>query len=649
MNTRTPIQTLAGAAIAFLACASVALAQTPRIQRQSDPLELAGVSFDTDSLDQIYDGTPRAVLVTTQPAGLAVEIHYEGLPDAPVDSGYYEVIATVVEPGWIGGATNFLAIDRAPQTVLFGLPETALASQTILLNAASSSGQIPAIGVVSGPGIIQGNTLVFTNQGVCVVAACVNGNENWRNACEIATVQVSRATAQITLYNLTQVYDGSSCIPYVETEPEFLPFEILYDGSPLPPVNAGSYAIDVRITDPRWDGEISEQFTIARGEQIMYFDNPGVCAQTSTPDLVAATSAWLPADFTLVEGPASILATNGRFFATFTDTGRVSIAASHPGTANWLPSATVTQTFLVFENPLHIQIQTDVAIYDGTPQAVRLIFPAGSELTSNDIAVTYSGSFDPPINAGSYDLFALITNPPSLQGGYIGTFLILKADDEIEFDAPDEITANQTLALAATSLSGRTCIFYALPTQTARIENQSNLVFIAAGDALVCAYVNEDANWNAAEEWVWVTAMKADIAVNLRDLFQPFDGTVRIVNGHADVDAFVEIRYDGSLEPPVAVGRYAISGTLAHPIYQGSAQGTLIVLDHPEVSLTSSNDVFRITWPAEPGIRYAVQQATSPLGPWPVLPPFVNLVGNGLLSVDVSATNATHYRIVAYP
>ena len=643
MKTRSTVQILTGATLAFLVWASFAQAQTQRATS-----EVATVSFDTNSLARIYNGSPFPVIVATEPAGLSVSILYEGQTNAPIDAGYYEVIATVTETGWLGSATNYLAIDRAPQTVLFGLPETILATSTIPISAVSSSGQIPTIGVISGPAVLQGNTLFFTNQGECVLAACVNGNENWRDACTLATVQVSRATAQITLYNLTQPYDGTPIEPLVETDPKFLSVEILYNGSTQAPVQVGPYSIDVRVTDPQWSGEATDLLTIIRGEQLILFQNPGICARTSTPELVAGSSAMLPTDFAIVEGPASIQTNNNRYFVSFTQTGRVSIAASQPGTSNWLPAPTVTQTFLVFENPTPIQVTNDIAVYDGSAHAVRLIFPDGSGLSSNDMAVTYSGSVTPPTNAGTYDLVALITNPPSLQGGYIGAFTILKAYDDIAFDAPEEVIATQHVALAATALSQRPCSFYAEPFHMAQVENQSNLVFLAAGDALVCAYVNDDANWNGTEEWVWVTATKADTTVNLVDLFQPYDGTPRIVSGYADVPS-VDITYDGSLDPPVAPGRYAISGILSNPMYQGSSTGTLIVLERPELTMASSNGTLLLTWPAEPDLFYSVQHAISPLDAWNDLPPFTHLSGNGPLTVEIPTTNTTHFRIISFP
>jgi hypothetical protein len=639
MPTPSSVRIVTRTALAFLLCFAFARVAIG---------DIATVTFDTNSLVQIYNGNPCHVTATTEPAGLSLEILYEGQANAPTMAGYYEVIATVTQSGWTGGATNYLAIDRAPQTVLFTLPGEAFATSSVPLSAVATSGQTPSFGVLSGPGVIVGSKLCFTNQGACIVMAWVSGNENWRDASATATVQVSRTHAVVALSNLTQSYDGYPIEPTVLTTPYGLAVAVTYDGSLVPPVNAGMYAVTALVTDLQWDGVATGLLTVARGEQFMAFDNPGICARTNVTELFAGTTEDFPATFTIVEGPVSVQTNDGRFYATFSSTGRVSIAASHPGTANWLPAPAVTNTFFVFENPIHIQIESAVFTYDGTPQAVRLIIPDGSGLTTNDISVTYSGSLTPPTDAGIYDLVALVTNPPSLQGGYVGPFTILKAEDEIEFYPPAEIVATQTLELVATSLSGRPCLFYVTPEHIADIEDESNLVFIAAGEALVCAYTEEeDPNWTDAESWEWITANKANIPVSLSNLLQPFDGTPRIVTAHADVPT-VEITYDGSSQPPTAAGRYTVTGILSNPLCEGSATSTLIVLDRPETTISCSNGTLQFTWLAEPDLFYSIQHATPNLDLWNDLPPFTNLTGNGTLVVSIPATNAAHFRVVAF-
>lgn len=61
-------------------------------------------------LSQTFDGSAKAVSVTTNPVGLRVDITYNGLPTAPSQTGSYTVVATVVDRVYIGSATATLVI-----------------------------------------------------------------------------------------------------------------------------------------------------------------------------------------------------------------------------------------------------------------------------------------------------------------------------------------------------------------------------------------------------------------------------------------------------------------------------------------------------------------------------------------------------------
>lgn len=69
------------------------------------------------NLNQIYDGTGKPVTATTDPAGLSVDVSYDGSTTAPTDAGSYEVIATIIEPNYQGGATDTLVIEKALATI----------------------------------------------------------------------------------------------------------------------------------------------------------------------------------------------------------------------------------------------------------------------------------------------------------------------------------------------------------------------------------------------------------------------------------------------------------------------------------------------------------------------------------------------------
>lgn len=70
-------------------------------------------------LSQTFDGTPRSATVTTMPPGLAVDVTYDGLSNAPSAVGSYEVVAVVAEALYAGGATGTLSIAAETVTNVF--------------------------------------------------------------------------------------------------------------------------------------------------------------------------------------------------------------------------------------------------------------------------------------------------------------------------------------------------------------------------------------------------------------------------------------------------------------------------------------------------------------------------------------------------
>ncbi|HTT57235.1 MAG TPA: ExeM/NucH family extracellular endonuclease [Opitutaceae bacterium] len=61
-------------------------------------------------LDQVYDGTPRVVTATTDPAGLTVTVTYNGSATPPVNPGAYAVVATVNDPNYAASVSDTLVV-----------------------------------------------------------------------------------------------------------------------------------------------------------------------------------------------------------------------------------------------------------------------------------------------------------------------------------------------------------------------------------------------------------------------------------------------------------------------------------------------------------------------------------------------------------
>ena len=145
------------------------------VSKMDDPMTL-------ENLEQVYDGTPRIVAVTTDPPGLDCEITYAGVPEAPIDAGSYDVVATVVDPNYEGSVTGTLVVAKADQTIDFPSIGDQLPTNAVELSATASSGLAVGFSVASGPARIDGATLTFTGAGTVAIAASQPGDGNWNPA-----------------------------------------------------------------------------------------------------------------------------------------------------------------------------------------------------------------------------------------------------------------------------------------------------------------------------------------------------------------------------------------------------------------------------------------------------------------------------------
>ncbi|MDD4117560.1 MAG: MBG domain-containing protein, partial [Kiritimatiellae bacterium] len=333
-------------------------------------------------LAQTYDGTPRIVTASTEPSGLTVNLTYDGLPDAPTNAGTYAVTGTVVEAHWEGVATGLLAVARAEQTIDFPPIPDQWTTNSVGLAADATSGLAVEFSVESGPAQIADLTnLTFTGTGAVHIAATQPGDANWNPAPPVTNLfTVSKMPATVTLHDLAQTYDGTARAATATTEPAGLTVELTYDGLPDAPTNAGIYAVTGIVNEAHWEGVATGLLTVAKANQSIDFPPIADPFITNVVTLSATAGSGLPVTFEVLMGPASI--TNVTQLA-FTSTGRVAVAASQPGDANWNPAASVTNEFEVW-GLYELTVVTSHG--DALPPAGIHTVLLGTELT-NSIAV----------------------------------------------------------------------------------------------------------------------------------------------------------------------------------------------------------------------------------------------------------------------
>lgn len=103
--------------------------------------ELASISLS--GLDAVYDGLPKIVTASPQPAGLAVTITYDGNITAPVNAGSYAVSAVINDSNFSGSASGLLTIAKALPSIIWNFPSDILAGTPLGGAQLNASATIP--------------------------------------------------------------------------------------------------------------------------------------------------------------------------------------------------------------------------------------------------------------------------------------------------------------------------------------------------------------------------------------------------------------------------------------------------------------------------------------------------------------------------
>ncbi|MDP3072585.1 MAG: MBG domain-containing protein [Opitutaceae bacterium] len=206
-------------------------------------------------LNQIYDGTPRAVTATTNPGGLGVFLTYDGSATAPTNAGSYAVVATIADANYTGSATGTLLVAKATATIAFGdTTQTYDGTPRAVTLTTTPAGLATSV-------TYAGSATVPTNAGLYAVAA-TSTDPNYSGSAT-GTLTIDRAVAAVVLANLNQTYDGTPRPVTVTTTPAGLAVNLIYDGSTAAPTNAGTYAVAASIADVNYRGATTGTLVVA--------------------------------------------------------------------------------------------------------------------------------------------------------------------------------------------------------------------------------------------------------------------------------------------------------------------------------------------------------------------------------------------------
>ncbi len=358
---------------------------------------MAQASVTLSNLSQTYNGSAKSATVTTDPAGLATLVSYNGSYAAPSNAGSYAVVATVTASGYVGSATGTLTIAKAAAGVTLGnLSQTYDGTPR-----AAFATCVPAVAYAL---TYDGSATAPTAAGTYEVVAAVT-DANYQGGAT-GTLIVAKALADVAFDGSTAYYDGTAQNATVSTEPAGLTVNLTYDGSATLPVAVGTYEVVAAVVEANYAGGATDVFTIAKGLASVTLTGLAQTYDGTAKNAGATTDpAGLTANLTY-DGAATAPTAAGSYAVT----GIVS-------DANYAGSATGVLT--IAKAAATVSLSDLYYVYDGySKSATVTTAPAGLTAT-----VTYDGSGTLPVQTGSYAVVATIAEA-NYQGAATGTLTI---------------------------------------------------------------------------------------------------------------------------------------------------------------------------------------------------------------------------------
>jgi len=247
------------------------------------------VALSLSGLEAVYDGAPKPVSVSSAIPVAAILVSYAGQAAAPVNAGSYAVTALIDDPDYQGSASATLVITKAPAQVTLSSLEQVFTGLQLHAGVSTSPAGLPVDVRYNGGAELP------LNAGSYSVSATIT-DPNYEGSTS-GLLTVSKAPVSISIGEVEQVYDGTAKSVTVGTTPGSVPVSVTYNGSAELPVNAGSYAVAVLVTDPNREGSASATLVVAKAKAQIHLSGL-VQPYDGTPRAVVAET--VPAGLTVV-------------------------------------------------------------------------------------------------------------------------------------------------------------------------------------------------------------------------------------------------------------------------------------------------------------------------------------------------------------
>ncbi|RZM22094.1 MAG: T9SS type A sorting domain-containing protein, partial [Pedobacter sp.] len=317
-----------------------------------------------------YDGTAKNMSVSNLPAG--AQVVYTN--NSNTDAGIYTVKAKV-------SRANYTDLDLSAQLTITkaNITGVTFADANFAYNGTAKS--------LSVNGLPTGASVVYTdndntNAGTYTVKAKVT-RANYTDLDLSAQLIIDKATASITLADLSVTYDGTAKSVRATTNPAGLTgLSFTYDGSATAPTAAGKYAVVASLNNANYTAtDATGTLTIAKATQTISFPafakvntkaaafEPGATVNTGLPLSYSSSN-------TAVAEVFQDQSANNQWKIRIIGEGEAIITAAQQGNANY-ESASLSRTLTVEPVTLPVSLVSYQAKMEGN--RVQLSWTTSSE------------------------------------------------------------------------------------------------------------------------------------------------------------------------------------------------------------------------------------------------------------------------------
>jgi len=269
---------------------------------------------------------------------------------------------------------------------------------------------------VNASGLISGSPTQTGSFGVTLDAANTAGSAD----SKLLTLTVAKASASISLSNLSQTYDGTPKSASAATTPANLQVDLTYDGSSTAPTHAGNYAVSATVDDPNYAAHTTGSLVIEPAQQIITFDPVGAVQINQAVTLSATASSGLRVTFSLISGNATLSGAT----LTITGAGDIVVRATQVGNSDYL-AASLDQT-------INSQKIAQTITFAQPPDKLASDGQFGLVATaSSGLAVTFTIVSGPAQLAGSTVTLTGIAGTVAVRASQAGNATYLPATDVV--------------------------------------------------------------------------------------------------------------------------------------------------------------------------------------------------------------------------